>query len=354
MTWQRSGEILVMVILGGLGTLHGAILGALAFLLLEEWLSGFTEHWKMIFGPLLVLVALADRGGIVGALAPLVPALAGNRDTAAPSRGGQTHGSCPIAPAPRPTTSDPLLRIENLSKSFGALVVSDAITLDVRPGELHALIGPNGAGKTTLIHQVSGSLASDRGRILFDGADMTSMPMAGRVHRGLARSFQITTILPEFSVLETVALAVQARSGSSFRCVAPASSERHLNDAAYDCLRRVGLSDRATTRSGSLAHGEKRLLELAIALATNARMLVLDEPLAGLARDESLAVIALLQRLKSEVTILLVEHDMDAVFQLADRISVLVYGRIIATGTPDEIRSNADVRSAYLGDEEAA
>ena len=247
--------------------------------------------------------------------------------------------------------SAPLLQIAGLCKSFGTLVVSDDITLDLHAGELHALIGPNGAGKTTLINQLSGTLANDRGRIVFDGLDITHFDLPARVRLGLARSFQITSILPDFTVLENVALAVQARSGSSFRFFAPVASEAALNDAAHQALHQVGLADRATLRAGSLSHGEKRLLELAIALATAPKLLLLDEPLAGLGQEESKTSIALLQRLKSQFTIVLVEHDMDAVFDLADRISVLVNGRVIASGTPQQIRADTTVRTAYLGDE---
>ncbi len=245
----------------------------------------------------------------------------------------------------------PLLTVRHLHKSFGSLVVSNDITFDVRAGELHALIGPNGAGKTTLVNQLSGTLAPDSGQIHFDGIEITHQRLAQRVRSGLARSFQITSILPSFGVLETVALAVQARRGSSFRFLAPAAADRYLNDTAFEMLDRVGLAHRAHVRSGSLSHGEKRLLELAMALATAPKLLLLDEPLAGLGQDESTATIALLHRLKSELTIVLVEHDMDAVFDLADRISVLVDGRIIASGTPREIGADPAVRVAYLGDE---
>ncbi|RTL62982.1 MAG: ABC transporter ATP-binding protein [Hyphomicrobiales bacterium] len=246
----------------------------------------------------------------------------------------------------------PLLRVEKLVKRFGALVVTDELSLDVRAGEMHAVIGPNGAGKTTFIHQLSGSLSSQAGRILFDDADITHLDMPQRVRRGLARSFQITSILPGQTVLANVALAVQARSGTSFRFLRAVDHEAPLNDAAAAILDRVGLGARKGVRAGSLSHGEKRLLEIAIAIATAPRLLLLDEPLAGLGQEEAQVCIQLLAALKREFSIILVEHDMDAVFQLADRISVLVAGRVIATGTPDEIRANAAVRQAYLGDGE--
>jgi branched-chain amino acid transport system ATP-binding protein len=250
--------------------------------------------------------------------------------------------------------ADALLATYGLRKSFGSLVVTDDLSLTVRDCELHAVIGPNGAGKTTLINQLSGLADSDAGRVMFGDEDITRLDMAARARRGIARSFQITSIIPGFTVLDNVALAVQARSGSSFQFWRPARAEAALNDAALLALREVGLEFRASISAGHLSHGEKRLLEIAIALATAPKLLLLDEPLAGLGREESDAAIALLQRLKTRCAILLVEHDMDAVFHLADRVSVLVYGRLLATGTPAEIRSNREVRLAYLGEEEAA
>ncbi|MEF2553921.1 ABC transporter ATP-binding protein [Aurantimonas sp. A2-1-M11] len=247
-----------------------------------------------------------------------------------------------------------LLDIRNLRKVFGALHVTDDVSFTVMPGELHAIIGPNGAGKTTLIHQLSGSLASDGGSVHFAGEDISPVAMAGRVRRGLARSFQITSILDGFTVLENAAMAVQARSGSSFRFFASAAREAALNDAAMAALARVGLEDRAARRAGSLSHGEKRQLEIAIALATGARLLLLDEPLAGTGHEESAVLVALMAELKTTHTIVLIEHDMDAVFTLADRVSVLVYGKLIATGAPAEVRVHPEVRTAYLGEEEAA
>lgn len=246
----------------------------------------------------------------------------------------------------------PLLTVKGLTKRYGSLLVTDDVYLEIMPGEAHALIGPNGAGKTTLIHQLAGTLRPDSGSIALGGEEFTALPMDARVRKGLARSFQITSILPGYTVLENVALAVQARSGSSFRFFRPVATETSLNEAAMAALARVGLDHRATARAGLLSHGEKRLLEIAIAIATAPKILLLDEPLAGLGKEESKAAIQLLSRLKSELTMVLVEHDMDAVFALATRVSVLVYGRIIATGTPAEIKANAQVRAAYLGTEE--
>jgi branched-chain amino acid transport system ATP-binding protein len=244
-----------------------------------------------------------------------------------------------------------LLAVRNLSKRFGALVVTQDVTFDVQPGELYAVIGPNGAGKTTLIHQLSGMLASDGGEILFDGVDLTSLSMPDRVHAGLARSFQITSILPQFSVLENVAMAVQARSGTSFRFFSRVGCDAKLNDEAIAVLHELELGDRLHERADSLSYGEKRQLALAVALATKPKLLLLDEPLAGTSHEESRKIAAILRAMKGKTAILLVEHDMDAVFSLADRVGVLVYGQLIASGAPNEIRANPAVRAAYLGEE---
>ena len=247
--------------------------------------------------------------------------------------------------------TEALLEVRDLTKNFGALRASDGISFDVREGETHAIIGPNGAGKTTLISQLAGNLRPDAGSVRFAGADITSFPAPKRARLGLARSFQITSVYPEFSALDNVALAVQARSGHSFRFWRPARGDAALVDPARKVLTEVGLENRIHVLAANLSHGEQRQLEVAMALATEPRLLLLDEPMAGMGTDESQRMIALLQKLKQSKTIILVEHDMDAVFRLADRISVLVYGRVIATGAPDEIRANEEVRRAYLGED---
>ncbi|MBX2856285.1 MAG: ABC transporter ATP-binding protein [Rhodobacteraceae bacterium] len=244
-----------------------------------------------------------------------------------------------------------LLMVEHLKKKFGALVATDDVSLSLNPGECHAVIGPNGAGKTTLIHQLSGKLTPDSGRIIFNGADVTSVPPHIRAHAGLMRSFQITSLIPGFTVLENAALAAQARAGSSFRFFRPAARDQAVNVAALEALDAVGLADRAAAMASELSHGEKRALELAVALAGRPKALLLDEPMAGMGREESRALTEVLVDLRHSLPILLVEHDMEAVFALADRISVLVYGRIVASGTPDQIRADPVVRDAYLGDE---
>ena len=248
--------------------------------------------------------------------------------------------------------AEPLLATTGLRKSFGALTVTEDVSLAVQPGEIHAVIGPNGAGKTSLINQLSGTLAPDAGRIRFAGRDITGLSLARRARLGLARSFQLTAVLPGFSALENAALAVQGRSGSSFRFLRPAATEAALNEQAMAALAQVGLAGRAATPAGALSHGEKRQLELAIALAMQPRLLLLDEPLAGAGPEETDRLVGILGGLKGRYAILLVEHDMQAVFALADRISVLVYGRLVATGSPAAIRANPEVRAAYLGEDD--
>jgi branched-chain amino acid transport system ATP-binding protein len=243
-----------------------------------------------------------------------------------------------------------MLAIENLNKSFGALQVSHNISLTVAPGQCHAVIGPNGAGKTTLIHQISGVLLQNSGRILLDGYDVSRLSVWERVHAGLGRTFQITSILPTFSVLENVATAVQAKAGSSFKFFACAAAEVALNEKAQSILKRVGLSEQVDSLAADLSHGDLRLLEIAIALAGTPKFLLLDEPMAGLGKTESAALITLLSELRGEFPMLLVEHDMDAVFQLADELSVLVDGKIVAQGSPSEVRDSPQARAAYLGD----
>ena len=243
-----------------------------------------------------------------------------------------------------------MLDIQGLRKSFGGVIATDGVTLGIDAGELHAIIGPNGAGKTTLIAQLSGDLTPDAGHVVFDGKDITTLPTHRRSHIGMARFFQITSVFMGLSVIDNVALAVQAHDGHSFRFWKPATTESQLRKPALEVLEKVGLANRAGSIASALSHGERRQLEIAMALATNPRFLLLDEPMAGMGVEESAAMVDILRSLKGEKTILLVEHDMDAVFALADRISVLVYGRVIATGKPDAIRSNADVRSAYLGE----
>jgi branched-chain amino acid transport system ATP-binding protein len=247
--------------------------------------------------------------------------------------------------------AEPLLSVKNLVRRFGGITATDNVSLDVAKGELHAIIGPNGAGKTTLISQLTGHLAPDSGSVSLAGRDITRLPAYRRSALGLARSFQITSLLPDFTAADNVALAAQAHDGHSFRFFGDARKERGLREAAHAALQRVGLAERADALTSRLSHGEQRELELAVALATRPQLLLLDEPMAGLGVTESARMVKLLQELRKEVTIVLVEHDMEAVFALADRITVLVYGRVIASGAPSEIRQNEEVKRAYLGDQ---
>jgi branched-chain amino acid transport system ATP-binding protein len=249
--------------------------------------------------------------------------------------------------------SEPLLKVDGLIKRFGGLVATNNLSLDVTEGELHALIGPNGAGKTTFISQIAGELHQDSGTIHFDGIEISGWKTPARVQHGLARSFQITQLLPDYTALDNVALAVQARRGHSYQFFVDARARTDIRDEGRQHLDRIGLGNRADIVVSELSHGEQKQLELAIALATRPRMMLLDEPMAGLGTTECARMIDLLKVLKTEVTILLVEHDMDAVFALADRISVLVNGERIATGSADDIRANEAVRVAYLGEGDA-
>jgi branched-chain amino acid transport system ATP-binding protein len=247
--------------------------------------------------------------------------------------------------------TEPLLRVQNLVRRFGGILASDNVSLQIPRGELHAIIGPNGAGKTTLIGQLTGHLMPHAGSVFLGGRDITHLPAYRRCALGLARSFQITSLLSDFTAADNVALAAQAHDGTSFRFFADARKESGLRRAALAALQRVGLGARADVLVSRLSHGEQRELELAVALATRPQLLLLDEPMAGLGVTESARMVKLLGELRKEVTIILVEHDMEAVFALADRISVLVYGRVIASGVPSDIRQNEEVKRAYLGDQ---
>jgi branched-chain amino acid transport system ATP-binding protein len=246
---------------------------------------------------------------------------------------------------------DALLETRQLCKRFGGLVATDDVSVEIRPGEIHAIIGPNGAGKTTLIAQLAGELAPDAGQIMFAGEDITRLSTADRVSRGLARSFQITNVFREFSALDNVALAVQQSAGHSFHFWRAARHEAELREPAEALLSEFGLAERRHVPAGNLSHSEKRTLEIAMVLATKPRLVLFDEPLAGMAPEDSKRMVRTLAGLKGNVTILLIEHDMDAVFALADRLTVLVYGRAIATGTPQALRANEAVQRAYLGEE---
>jgi branched-chain amino acid transport system ATP-binding protein len=249
--------------------------------------------------------------------------------------------------------SEPLLKVEGLTKRFGGVVAADTIALDIPRGEFHAIIGPNGAGKTTLIGLLAGEIPPQGGSIHFDGRDISTLPVHGRSLLGIARSFQITSLFGGFNALDNVALAVQAHAGHSFQFWENARRDDALRKPALEALARVGLDARGDIQIGELSHGEQRQLEIAMALATKPRLLLLDEPMAGMGPEESARMVDMLRKLKGSVTILLIEHDMEAVFALADRITVLVYGRVIASGDPLAVRNDPAVREAYLGEQEA-
>jgi branched-chain amino acid transport system ATP-binding protein len=249
--------------------------------------------------------------------------------------------------------TQPLLKVEGLTKRFGGVVASDGIALDIPRGEFHAIIGPNGAGKTTLITLLAGETAPQSGNIRFDGSDITALPVHSRSLLGIARSFQITSLFGGFSALDNVALAVQAHAGHSFQFWSSARHDDALRKPALETLASVGLDARGHVPIGQLSHGEQRQLEIAMALATKPRLLLLDEPMAGMGPEESARTVEMLRKLKGTVTILLIEHDMETVFALADRITVLVYGRVIASGDPAAVRNDPAVREAYLGEQEA-
>ena len=244
----------------------------------------------------------------------------------------------------------PLLSVRGLVKRFGGLLATDHVDFDVSAGETHALIGPNGAGKTSFIAQIQGELSSDEGAIIFDGCDIAGEAAWRRALQGLARSFQITSIFPQFTALGNVVLAVQAQAGHSFRFRRPALNDPELVEPAHAALAAIGLDTRAHIRAVALSHGEQRQLELAMALAMRPKLLLLDEPMAGMGRQDTARMTEILRNLKTQYSMLLVEHDMSAVEALADRVSVLVAGRVVASGSFAEIRADAQVRAAYLGE----
>ena len=250
--------------------------------------------------------------------------------------------------------TDALLDIKNLDKSFGALKATDNVSLTLRAGEIHAVIGPNGAGKSTLIKQIAGGLAPDSGRILFDGRDVTELSTAARARAGLGRTFQISSLAMEYTVLQNTVLGALGHQGAVWQFFKPVMKNKELRDQGMAALVRVGLAELAAKRTADLSHGQRRLLEVAVALTLKPRVFLMDEPMAGLGPDGARKLTGFLDELRAQAPILLVEHDMDAVFALADRISVLVYGQIIATGSADEIRANPEVRTAYLGEEDVA
>lgn len=348
LSWQHAGDSLLMTVLGGVHHFLGPLWGAIAFIILQDRLSAVTENWWLIFAPIIILFALLSPEGIQG-LAQRV--LRRERWTL-------TRASIPPRPASiRPYESaslnidpgQPILQTHRLSKNFGSLITAREIDLSVRPFVLHSIIGPNGAGKTTFFNMLTGVLPVSGGRIVFDGKDITSLPMHVRARMGISRSFQILSVFPNLSVFENVRVAVQAQRHGARGLFADANALAPINERAWSILDAVGLADRAGEQCANLPHGAKRLLEIAVTLAIDSKLLLLDEPLAGLAEADRVIVADLIKRLAQRHAVLLIEHDIDRVLAISDRISVLHQGRIIADGDPASVAASPEVIAAYLG-----
>jgi ABC-type branched-subunit amino acid transport system ATPase component/ABC-type branched-subunit amino acid transport system permease subunit len=350
LSWQHAGDALLMAVLGGVHHFLGPLWGAIAFILLEDRLSAITESWWLIFAPIVILFALASPEGMQG----LLFRLRGRTDWTL------TRKQVP----PRPATIEPyraagtkldptqaVLTVSGLNKRFGQLVVATDLNLQVYPYQLHSFIGPNGAGKTTFFNMLTGILTPNAGSIVFDGHDITNLPVHKRIRLGLSRSFQILSVFPNLTAFENVRVAVQAQDPRHWGLWHDAYTYDDLNARTWSLLAAVGLEDRAADACANLGHGQRRLLEIAISLATDAKLLLLDEPLAGLAEADRQVVGALIRKLADSHAVLLIEHDIDRVLALSDRITVLHQGRLIADGNPAEVGSNPDVVTAYLGAE---
>jgi len=363
--WHLSATVLVMVLIGGTGSVAGPLVGALVLLGLEEALKGALESWKLVEGALVIALVLLLPGGVRSLMPILVPGAMqrvtvhrrpGTATEAVQDRVHNGPGSAAHhkSAAPRPGhAGDVALRAENLHRRFGGVAAVSDVGLALRTGEIHALIGPNGAGKSTLVSLLSGELAPDAGRVMLGGVNVTKRAPERRARRGLGRSYQKTTIFPRFTARENVRLAVQAHAASPLRVIGRADADGAAMRAADDALRRAGLLDRAGVTAAELSHGEQRQLEIAMVLATRPRVILLDEPLAGMGAAEAQRMVALIAALRPGCAVLMVEHDMAAVFALADRLTVMAGGRVIASGAPDEVRADPAVRRAYLGDDEA-
>ena len=353
LNWQHAGDPVIMTVLGGMHHFLGPLWGAVVYITLSDLLSSYTEHWWLVFGALLILFVLLSPEGLSGIYARIRRG----------ARWSLTRAELPPRPAvaaqavAAPTrTGDraPVLSVRGLCKRFGALVVADGITLDLRRGELHSMIGPNGAGKTTFFNMLTGLVEPDAGQILLGGRDVTALPVHLRVAAGLARSFQIISIFKDLSVFENVRIAVQASSPHRFSLWRDAYALPDVIGRTWALLDTVGLAERAGETAVNLSHGEQRLLEIALTLAGDPEVLLLDEPLAGLADAERERISAVIRRLGGAHTVLLIEHDIDRVISLSDRITVLHQGRVIASGTPQEVVGNPEVVTAYLGRREEA
>ncbi|HEX2216625.1 MAG TPA: branched-chain amino acid ABC transporter ATP-binding protein/permease [Xanthobacteraceae bacterium] len=340
--WRQSGLAIMMVVLGGVGTLFGSILGATVFAGLEELLKTATlvgpvaQHWSLALGLILIVAVLAAPRGIGGALQ-------------ARSRASGKAASGTEPAVHRPQLGRGLsIAVDGLTRRFGGLTAVDDVTLRLAPNKVHGIIGPNGAGKTTFINLLSGALKPSAGRIVLEGEDVTGKPAYALARRGIGRSYQITNVLMPFTVRENCLLAAQAHKPSPLRLFGGKDFAREEAAVAV-ALVAVGLADRAETIAAELSHGEQRQLEIGMLLASGARLLILDEPLAGMGPEETDRVIRLLRALATDHTVILIEHDIDAIFAAADTLTVLVGGRLLAHGLPEEVRNNAAVREAYLG-----
>ncbi len=349
LSWQHAGDALLMTVLGGVHQFLGPLWGAIAFVLLQDKLSQLSENWWLFFAPIILAFALGSPEGIQG----LAQRLLRRKPHWTLTRSGIPPRPAIIAPwrarGTEETTHGPVLRVQGLSKRFGSLVTAQNISFEVEACRLHSLIGPNGAGKTTMFNMLTGRLRPNAGSIRFAGRDITRLPEHLRVRLGLGRSFQIISVFKTLTAFENVRVAVQARSPHSLSLWRDAYSSEEVNAQTWSLLDAVGLADRAGEACENLAHGERRLLEIAITLATDARLLLLDEPLAGLAEADREVVGRLIRGLSRTHAVLLIEHDIDRVLALSDRLTVLHQGRLIADGLPSEVAANPEVVAAYLG-----